>query len=202
MYRNRDHFRWSGFMVKQSIEGETIFVLPNFLSADECDRYIALSESAGYDEATITTRAGAVMRKDVRDNLRVIHDDPALASLLYERAKPHLPDRWMIWQVHGFNERLRFYRYDRTQKFDLHTDGCFRRSPDEESLFTFMIYLNDGYLGGETNFYDNRCGLKHSIKPEKGKALVFWHYQLHEGAPLIEGRKYVLRTDVMYRRVK
>ena len=42
---------------KQPIEGETIFVLPNFLSADECDRYIALSESAGYDEASITTRA-------------------------------------------------------------------------------------------------------------------------------------------------
>ena len=107
----------------------------------------------------------------------------------------------MIWQVHGFNERLRFYRYDRAQKFDLHQDGCFRRSADEESLFTFMIYLNDGYAGGATNFYDNDFRLKHSIQPEKGKALAFWHYQLHEGAPIRAGRKYVLRTDVMYRRV-
>ena len=29
-------------------------------------------------------------------------------------------------------------------------------------------------------------------------ALVFAHLQLHEGAPVLDGRKYVLRTDVMY----
>lgn len=29
-------------------------------------------------------------------------------------------------------------------------------------------------------------------------ALVFVHRHLHEGAPVIAGRKYVLRTDVMY----
>jgi hypothetical protein len=36
------------------------------------------------------------------------------------------------------------------------------------------------------------------IKPERGMALVFVHRQLHEGAPVVQGRKYVLRTDVMY----
>jgi hypothetical protein len=30
-------------------------------------------------------------------------------------------------------------------------------------------------------------------------ALVFVHQQLHEGAPIVEGRTYVLRTDVLYR---
>jgi hypothetical protein len=29
-------------------------------------------------------------------------------------------------------------------------------------------------------------------------ALVFVHRQLHEGALVLQGRKYVLRTDVMY----
>jgi hypothetical protein len=29
-------------------------------------------------------------------------------------------------------------------------------------------------------------------------ALVFVHEQLHEGAAVESGRKYVLRTDVMY----
>jgi len=28
--------------------------------------------------------------------------------------------------------------------------------------------------------------------------LGFVHLQLHEGAPVVRGRKYVLRTDVMY----
>ena len=37
------------------------------------------------------------------------------------------------------------------------------------------------------------------MTPERGKALVFYHRQLHEGMPVVRGRKYVLRTDVMYR---
>ena len=37
------------------------------------------------------------------------------------------------------------------------------------------------------------------VTPERGKALVFYHRQLHEGMPVVRGRKYVLRTEVMYR---
>ena len=37
------------------------------------------------------------------------------------------------------------------------------------------------------------------VKPETGKALVFFHYLLQEGTPVTAGRKYALRTDVMYR---
>jgi hypothetical protein len=32
-------------------------------------------------------------------------------------------------------------------------------------------------------------------------ALIFEHQILHEGAAVISGRKYVLRSDVMYGRV-
>ena len=31
-----------------------------------------------------------------------------------------------------------------------------------------------------------------------GQVLIFEHRQLHEGAPVLAGKKYVLRTDVMY----
>jgi prolyl 4-hydroxylase len=57
-----------------------------------------------------------------------------------------------------------------------------------------MIYLNDAFEGGETKF--NKC----SIEPATGKALIFRHELLHEGCPVITGIKYVLRTDIMYRR--
>jgi prolyl 4-hydroxylase len=32
-------------------------------------------------------------------------------------------------------------------------------------------------------------------------ALIFRHEFLHEGRPVLEGIKYVLRTDVMYDRI-
>lgn len=62
-----------------------------------------------------------------------------------------------------------------------------------------MVYLNDDFAGGTTDFYGDDELPRASIRPKRGMALVFVHAQLHEGAPVISGRKYVLRTDVMYR---
>jgi len=49
------------------------------------------------------------------------------------------------------------------------------------------------FEGGETNFAG---GI--SVKPETGMVLVFQHQLLHEGAAVTKGRKYVLRSDVMF----
>lgn len=61
-----------------------------------------------------------------------------------------------------------------------------------------MVYLNADVTGGDTKFYDENRKLRFAVRPERGMALVFAHLQLHEGAPVSSGRKYVLRTDVMY----
>lgn len=186
-------------------ERDDLFVVHDFLSPDECAHYIALSESLGYGDAPITTSAGFVMRKDIRNNDRVILDDPQIASALWERLRPFVPERLQFWVPVGLNERWRFYRYDPGQQFDWHFDGAYERSPVERSAFTFMIYLNGGVAGGATEFnLRSRGSVLHSdpivrVQPEVGKALVFVHRILHRGAPVADGRKYVLRTDVMCR---
>jgi hypothetical protein len=63
-----------------------------------------------------------------------------------------------------------------------------------------MVYLNEGCVGGETAFYHADDRPKAVIQPVQGMALVFDHQQVHEGAMVESGRKYVLRTDVMYKR--
>ncbi len=78
----------------------------------------------------------------------------------------------------------------------MHIDGSYRRNLEEQSFYSFLIYLNDDFEGGETAF--RNIG---TVKPKKGTALVFRHRLRHEGKELISGVKYVLRTDVMYRRV-
>jgi predicted 2-oxoglutarate/Fe(II)-dependent dioxygenase YbiX len=185
-------------MHREDLDGERIFLLHDFLSPDECRRYIADSEGLGYDDAPISTSAGFVMRKDVRNNERVMTDDVALAATLFERARPHLVPAWFRWELAGLNERFRFYRYDPGQYFAPHADGYFERHWAERSQFTLMVYLNDDFKGGETCFERHSTPLV--VRPKTGMALVFYHHQVHEGAPVIEGRKYVLRTDVMYRR--
>ena len=68
----------------------------------------------------------------------------------------------------------------------------------ERSQLTVMVYLNDDFTGGATRFYHLDRTVRLSVQPERGTALVFVHRQLHEGSAVESGRKYVLRTDVMY----
>jgi predicted 2-oxoglutarate/Fe(II)-dependent dioxygenase YbiX len=184
---------------------DDLFVIHEFLSPEECAGYIALSESTGYDDAPINSLSGPRIRKDIRNNDRVMIDDASLAALIWERLKPHFPERAQFWLPVGLNERFRFYRYDPGQQFDWHFDGCYERSPLERSAFTFMIYLNGGVAGGATEFNMRSRGSVQNddpivrVQPEAGKALVFPHNILHRGAPVADGRKYVMRTDVMCR---
>jgi hypothetical protein len=185
-------------MRKECLDGDRIFVIRDFLTTDECHSLIARSEGAGYETASIATAAGPLIDTEVRDNARLVTDDPGMADALWQRASAFVPPFTGGWHVLGLNERFRFYRYDVGQKFRLHYDGFFRRDDREQSQLTFMIYLNDGFTGGETKFYLDDRTLHVVVQPGCGLALVFAHRQLHEGAPVLNGRKYVLRTDVMY----
>jgi prolyl 4-hydroxylase len=57
-----------------------------------------------------------------------------------------------------------------------------------------MVYLNEEFTGGATAFHDFHL----EVAPRTGMALIFQHLVLHEGCELIDGTKYVLRSDVMY----
>ncbi len=167
------------------------------LCAEECDQLIARIEAAGPTEAPITTSAGFVMRPDLRNNTRVMFDDPALAATLFERVRAHVPERLEgDWTLCGANERLRCYRYAPGQYFAPHFDGTFTRNSGERSLLTFMVYLNECEAGGHTGILD----LDLTIAPKTGCALLFNHHLLHEGARVQRGVKYAVRSDLMYRR--
>lgn len=176
-----------------------IWVVHDFFTPEECVSNIAFSEGEGYEDAPISTMSGPRMAKEVRDNTRVMVDDPEFAAKLFERLKPFVPEKMKVYEVVGLNERFRYYRYEDGQTFRKHYDGAYFRSDDEYSQLTFMIYLNADFEGGETKFYDDWGNPTASIKPVQGMALLFEHEQLHEGAPVTAGRKYVIRTDVMYR---
>ena len=174
---------------------DCIFTVSGVLTADECTSFIRLIESKGPEAAPITTGYGFVMDTDIRNNTRVMIDDPARAGWLWDRVAAFIPPRIGPWTAVGLNERFRYYRYDPGQYFRWHGDGAFARSHYERSLLTAMVYLSDDFEGGSTEFSDYGA-----VIPERGSALFFEHRLIHQGAPVIRGRKYVLRTDVRYRR--
>ncbi|MFO0795886.1 MAG: 2OG-Fe(II) oxygenase [Gemmataceae bacterium] len=184
---------------------DDVFTVRGVLSPAECAEYVARSEAAGYGDAPINTYGGPVVNKRMRSNERVMVDDPATAAVLWEKLRPLVPERFGSWHAVGLNERFRYYRYDPGQLFDWHFDGHYERTPDEHSNLTVLLYLSGGFTGGATEFnfllsgrFDDDDPVV-SVVPEPGMALVFAHRILHRGAPVESGRKYVLRTDVMYR---
>lgn len=176
-----------------------ISVIDDFLTPSECAQRIAWTETRGYLPAPITTGLGPRMAPEVRNNTRLMVDDVALARALFERLDGAF-EELAGWQPVGLNERFRYYRYDRGERFNWHLDGAYVRGPFERSMLTLMIYLNEGFSGGETKFAETHRHISSalSVTPRTGTVLIFPHRLLHTGAEVTAGRKYVMRTDVMY----
>jgi predicted 2-oxoglutarate/Fe(II)-dependent dioxygenase YbiX len=171
------------------------WTIDDVLTRAECAAEIERIEALGPTVAPITTGRGFELRPDLRNNTRVMFDDAPLAQRLFEAVRstlPALPGRTPV----GANERLRCYRYEAGQYFAPHFDGAFMRSRQERSLLTFIVYLNECEAGGETGLLDLDC----AVAPKAGRALLFNHHLLHEGARVHRGLKYALRSDLMYRR--
>ena len=172
----------------------TIWTIADFLTRAECDEMLLFSEKIGYQEAEVSLPGGAKMMKGLRNNERLHYTDADLAQRLWAKLQAYCPAQIEDAIAVGLNEQFRFYKYQDSQRFKRHIDGRFRRDALEESRITFMIYLNADFEGGETAFD------MLSIRPQTGTALCFIHEQKHEGCPVMSGTKYVLRSDVMYRR--
>jgi predicted 2-oxoglutarate/Fe(II)-dependent dioxygenase YbiX len=173
----------------------SIWTIENFLSESECKELIDMSEAIGYEEAEVSFSEGAKMMKSLRNNYRLLYESFELADKLWQKLTPFCPEKLEDNEAIGLNEQFRFYRYEPGQRFKRHIDGRFKRNTFEESRITFMIYLNEDCEGGETIFDEV------TIKPKTGDALCFIHELKHEGSAVTSGIKYVLRSDVMYRKV-
>lgn len=189
------HFDWSKPL---------LWTAPDILTPDECQALIARSEETEWLAATVNSFGGRVVDEKIRNNDTAILRDDALVSLLYQRVLPHVPktmsredptqQRRREVSVCGLFAPMRVYRYHPGQRFGLHQDQSYTREDGAQSFLTLIVYLNQNYQGGETDFPEQ----KERILPKTGTALFFQHMLLHAGLPVLSGVKYVLRTDVMY----
>lgn len=173
---------------------ENIFFIKNFLSTEECHNHLSYCETQPFEEAKVGIEGKQTMMKGIRNNDRILFHNNDLAAKLWKRVQDFIPENMERYKAIGLNEMFRFYRYTKGQRFKMHRDGSYKRNEEERSFFSFIIYLNDDFEGGETDFRK-----LFSIKPEQGAALIFHHPYRHEGKELLSGTKYILRTDVMYK---
>uniref|UniRef100_A0A6B2KZA6 Fe2OG dioxygenase domain-containing protein n=1 Tax=Arcella intermedia TaxID=1963864 RepID=A0A6B2KZA6_9EUKA len=143
-----------------------------------------------------------------RNNLRILVRSSNIANYLWDIIKKHL----MYKDIHhrrpyGFhnegywipvkvNEVLRVSKYKETTYFSYHIDGNFLQTEDLRSIFTVIVYLNDSMIGGETALQAGEI----KVKPETGTILVINHDMRHAGLPVLKKVKYIIRTDILFRR--
>ena len=198
-----------------------LIIAERLFSDGECWRINAAAEAIGYGRTNY--------QPEYRGNLRLITTDLGLAERLWERIRPLVPEiisvramgRTDKWRATGLNECFRLAKYYPGHRFGAHCDANFQRSADEKSYYTVNVYTNDvdDADGGKTRFYappQNRAkpmrdfkegeNVDLAVRPESGLAVIFQQPPaaelLHDGERLRGGVKYLLRTDVMYERVK
>jgi hypothetical protein len=190
----------------------TCVLIPGFLSTAECNALVEGAEGRGFSCAELD------YPPSYRNNGRQVLTDEQLAARLLSRLLEGLPDgieRLLPgdlipnWRLEGINERFRLCRYQPRQRFHIHQDGVHHRGADCRSMLTFMVYLTDGdaFDGGHTLFYaagpqggEGESNLVARIRPRVGSLILFDHGIWHAGEEVTRGVKYVLRSDLLFRR--
>ena len=187
------------------------FHLLNVLSAEECDRFVQISEALGYHGDAPVSLSRSVRHNH---NFNWIVDE-SVDGPIWDRCRSFFGvSEFDSRHPLGFNARFRFYRYGGGDFFNPHTDGAWPGSRvvdgqlvadaygDRLSQMTALIFLSDGYEGGRTFFYTGPTTIV-PVETPKGAILCFPHgthpqHCVHAGEVITAGIKYIIRTDVLY----
>ena len=171
----------------------------NFLTPSECEQLIKMIDAnhsrssvveGGTDRTAISDyRTSSTCNLDP-NNLLIKNIHNRIANLLGIDIKKGEALQGQLYEVgQYFKQHNDFFE---GAGYDMHCKSSGNRT------HTFMIYLNDGFKGGGTNFPQ----LNKIIEPEIGKALMWenmkdgqlQHQYLHEGVSVEEGKKYIVTS--------
>lgn len=182
-----------------------LYKIPNFLNDTECNHLVQMIDrdsvrsrvSASDKEFSVVSdyRTSStcvlpisdltvqVIDQKIRTTLNTTHQDETIQGQKYETEVE--------------NESGQYFK----AHCDYFSEGSYLKHCTEQNLgnrsWTFMIYLNDVELGGETEF--PKLGLK--FKPQKGTAIIWKNSDedgkvypdtLHSGNPVLKGNKYII----------
>lgn len=152
-------------------------VLDGLITRTQCDDLIARAKAQGFSRAK--------QRSVGRDNDELFIIDRELTAALLERLSAVSPARCI-------DDLVEIYRYGIGDSIAEHSDGPRRMVDDRISTATLLIYLNDGFDGGETVFPT----LDLAIRPVRTRAIVFAHGVRHAAKHVTTGEKLVARVNI------
>ena len=176
-----------------------ITLFPRLFTEEECDFLMQIAEP-GFRASTTVDSQGRDVPHPLRSSdgapLHWMIEDPAVNALnrrlaaasgtAYEQAEP-----------------LLILRYRPGQEYRRHFDAL--PGLENQRVRTALVYLNDNYSGGETEF--PQASLK--VRGRRGDAIVFQNtlddgradpMSEHAGLPVVEGVKYLASRWIRARR--
>lgn len=180
--------------------GTQLLLVKNFFTPEQCEElieigseYLEPSRVGGPNDTTMINRntrsSFTTMLSDVSQHPAVIE---AISQIDKTYGHPHLN-----------SNPLQLNRYRVGEEFKAHYDyhdpvlQAARIEREGQRTWTFLIYLNEDFEGGTTDFPE----LKYSIVPERGM-LVAWNNllpdgspnaeTLHASTPVMSGTKYMM----------
>ena len=166
---------------------QIIYEYPNFLSREECTKYITMIQEKQADNFT---ESG-----DFTNKKWVDHE---LASKFRDRTREFTGDNKPLGLA--ANNLIMAGIYHPGNSFAIHTDTglYFNKANNTKTQYTMLIYLNDEFEGGDTIFYDtDTWTITQVIKPETGKALIFDIDLWHSGSAVQTGCKMWIGCELI-----
>jgi len=184
-----------------------VFTVGNFLKEEEIEEIRQQGEALGFEPSRVqvspTGGQVSAWRASTGAVLRQNREQNELVRGLVERVS-------MFTGGRGWKnvEPLELIRYLKGHYFEAHTD-FFKASdampegkPIAQRLFTGLLFLNEGFKGGETHF----PLLNLTVKSTRGTMLFFRNVDpegrpdnrtLHRGLPVLEGLKLACNLWVL-----
>jgi prolyl 4-hydroxylase len=174
--------------------------IPNFLTKDECDKIIALSQSKltqskvfSVDEDSEDPTVRVSKQTWLNDSEDALIRD--ISNRIAQRTHTTVAQQ----------ESMQVVKYDENGFYKPHFDACDQSTRTDcermnlgqgHRLLTFIMYLNDDFDGGETYFPK----LDYKIIPQTGKAAIFYNVEpngnilqasMHGGLDVKNGEKWI-----------
>ena len=179
------------FELESLSQSPEVTLFPSLLSPEECDYLIDVAMPALQPSTVVDPQTGALVPNPVRTSdatgFPLVAESPAIHALCRR-----------IATASGTNVRqgepLQVLRYRPGQEYRPHFDAI--GGADNQRVLTFLVYLNEEYEGGETEF--TKSGLK--TKGRKGDGLLFRNADAsglpdpnaqHAGLPVTRGEKFL-----------
>jgi len=188
-------------------------ILFGFLSPEECDEIRRLGEKKGFTRSQLEDgKEDDAVRTS--ETCWIHPETEMIVDRIYKRIR-ELPEVKMM-NDDVFMEALQVVRYGQGNYYKSHYDQCHDKVSyciDQIKEFTgprkwtLLLYLNDDYDGGETEF----VALDRRVKGRKGDALLFHSLtnddtrvhplSLHQGVPVRHGQKYIANVWIRKKQI-